>query len=234
MVAKSATVGIAILVIGLLIGVYAVYTPVSSMSTVSSTFLSTSLRVDPNDYESQNQVLGQGQTVTYQISIQNQTIFQLAIMNQSQYYTFYGCAPWCRAGNITGPPGAAVGPIVEQNLTSLANVTVTPSASVSNTFTAPSNGTYYFIFDNTVGPSYTTYIGQNASGFTTGQFSLTGNAQQKTNSVNWTILGAGVVLLLVGGAIATVAWDTKPKRKTPPVATTSVPPVPPTSPAPSM
>lgn len=225
MVAKAATVGLVILVVGLVVGFYGAYTPVSAQTPTTVSLISTSLKIAPNDYQSRNSQLAKGETVNYQISIQNQTIFQLTIMNQSQYYTFYGCAPFCRvAANITG-----VGPVTEQNLTSFVNVTVTPSSPVSASFTAPANGTYYFIFDNAVGTSYATYIGQNASGFTTGSFSLTASLTEATSAVNWNLVGAGVVLLIVGGAIATAMWGSgKPKRKTP-MTTGTVPPVPPTT-----
>ena len=233
MVAKAAVVGIVILVIGLLVGIYGVYTPVSAQKQQSYTLLSTSVRVDPNDYAAQNVLLAQGQVINYQISIQNQTTFQLTIMNQSQYYTFYGCAPFCRSGNITGPPGGPpVGYVPEQNLTSFVNATVTPSAAVANSFTAPANGTYYFIFDNSVGPSYATYIGQNASGFTTGSFSLTTTGLVTTNVVNWNFVGAGIALLIVGGAIATATWGSSRPKPKPSMTTSTVPAT--TQPPPTM
>ena len=237
MVAKAATVGLVVLVIGLIVGIYGAYTPVSAQSQVSSTLLNTALSVDANDYHSQNAVLGNGETVGIQVSIVNTTIFGFYVMNQTQYYTFYGCAPFCH----TAPNGSAVGFIPPQGLTSEVNVTVTPTTPYSASFTAPSNGTYYFIFDNSVGPSWSTYYNQNASLVacntpnpfscnTVGSFKLTGNVVGTNYSVNWAIVGAGAALLIVGGAIATVAWESKPRRKTPPVTTTAVPPTAPASP----
>ncbi|MGI0079780.1 MAG: hypothetical protein ACRECH_09150 [Nitrososphaerales archaeon] len=232
MVAKTATVGIVILLIGLIIGVYAVYTPVSTTGSVSSTLLNTSLKIDANDYESHNTPLSQGQAVSITVSITNQTIFNFYVMNQSQYYTFYSCAPLCH----TAPNGSVAGPISPpSNLAAQVNVTVTPTSSYSSSFTAPASGTYYFVFDNTVGPSWATYYNQNASSVvcntpkpflcnTVGSFKLVGNVPQTNYSVNWAILGAGIVLLIVGGAIATAGWGTKPRRKTPPITTTAVPP----------
>ncbi len=238
MVAKAAIVGLVILVVGLIVGVYGVYAPISGQKQVSYSLLNTQIGIDANDYASKNTVLGKGQTINVQASIANTTVFALFVMNQSQYYTFYGCAPFCRQGNVSG-----VGVIGPQNLTAQVNVTtITTSSSYNANFTAPVNGTYYFVLDNTVGPSYATYLGQNASVVacnTPNPFKcntlvtliLTGYTNQTTYSVNWLIVGAGVGLLIIGGAIATAMWGSgKPKPK-PSVTAGTVPPVTPTTPA---
>jgi hypothetical protein len=228
MVARIATVGLVILVVGLLLGVYAAYTPVSTSKVTSFSLLNTSLKVDPNDYESQNVQLNKSQTVNIQtVSINNQTIFYFYIMNQSEYYNFYGCAPFCRGapnGSAAFTSGAGTTSVP---LATFTNVTVTPSNPYSNhNFTAPTNGTYYFIFDNTEGPSYSTYANQNATGNTLGQFTLLGYGPVTTHAVNSIFLYSGVALLIIGGAIATAMWSAgRARPKGPPsMATTATPP----------
>ena len=210
MVARLATVGLVILVVGLLLGVYAAYAPASSQKATSFSLLNTSLKVDPNDYESQNVQLNKSQTVEIQtLSIQNQTIFNFYIMNQSEYYNFYGCAPFCHTApsgtnaSANGAPNSTMPLATELNVTG-----ITPSNPYSNhNFTAPTNGTYYFIFDNTIGPSYNTYLYQNATGNTIGQFTLLAYGPVTTHAVNSAFLYSGVALLIIGGAIATAMWD---------------------------
>jgi hypothetical protein len=226
MASSGVAVGLAILVVGLIIGAYGAHTPVSASSQTSFTLLNTSLKVDPNDYESQNVQLHQGQVVNVEnVSIDNQTLFNFYIMNQSEYYNFYGCAPWCHGA----PPGTNASTNGAGNtsvpLATFLNVTVSPSAPYKDhNFTAPANGTYYFIFDNTEGPSYTTYLYQNATGNTIGQFTLLGYGPSTTHSVNSVFVYSGAALLIIGGAIATALWSSGKTRAKPYGGTTTTPP----------
>ena len=218
MASKVALVGLVILVVGLIVGVYGAAYPSSASSQQPYSILNTSLHIDPNDYQSQNLNMTAGETINLALMITNQTIFQFYIMNQSQYYTYYGCAPFCHTGNVSG-----VGVVTNQNLTTQFNSsTITPNQNYTHQFTAPSTGVYYFIFDNTVGPSWATYYGQNSPGFTDGSFSIVGTQSVTKSSINWVPLGAGIALLIIGGAIATAMWETKPaKPSAAPVAPTT-------------
>jgi hypothetical protein len=185
--------------------------PVASSAQQPFQLLDTSIRVDPNGYASQNLAMTKGETVQVSLRIDNQTMFTFDIMNQGQYYVYYGCAPLC-AQPMLGGNGTYNQQAGEATPT-LLNVTVSPSASYQGSFTAPSDGTYYFVFDNSIGPSVSTYVNQNASGFTTGHFTLMSSQTVTTYAVNWTLVGVGVVLLLAGGAVATVTWEAKSKAK---------------------
>lgn len=240
MVSRIAYVGLVILVVGLLLGVYAAYSPVFSTKTTSYSLLSTSLKIDPNDYESQNVPLNQSQTIDIQtVSVTNQTLVFFYIMNQSEYYNWYGCAPWCEAApaNSTAAINAgnnATTPLASTPLATFINQTVTPSSPYSNlNFTAPTAGTYYFVFDNSRGPNYASYAAQNVTGNTIGQFNIIGYGPVTTHAVNSTFLYAGVALLVIGGAIATATWDMGRRPRAPPPRTTTTTTAPPSTPAPS-
>jgi hypothetical protein len=227
MVSTAAYAGLAILVIGLAVGAYGAVTPVTTTSMGSRTLVTLALNIDPNDYQSANYNLTSGQTVSVYTSIKNNTVFNLDIMDRSQYYTYYGCAPYCHsAANIS----AGVGTVPPQNLTVISNITVTPSSPYSGSFTAPASGVYYFVFDNTVGQNWGTYVGQNASGFTQGNFTLSQQIPLKSYAANLTVVGIGAVLLIVGGAIATAMWGGPSAAKKPPVKPAAPSPSPPSSP----
>jgi hypothetical protein len=206
MASAGAVAGIIILIIGLIVGVYAVIYP------VHQSVLSQTLSIDGNDYQSANFNLTSGERAYIQVSISNNTIFTFDIMNRTQYYNFYTvCAPYCHTGlnivgcscNVTSNPLTAV-----ESKPTLENMTVTSSSPITIDFTAPSSGTYYFVFDNTIGPNYSCYISTclgslvspQATYATVGSFSLSGYA------INWNFLGVGIVLLIIGGLIATVFW----------------------------
>lgn len=218
MASAGAIAGIVILVIGLILGVYAVIYP------THPAVLSQTLSVDGNDYQSANLNLTSGERAYIHVSISNETIFTFDIMNRTQYYNFYNvCAPFCHTGmnivgcgcNVTSNPLTAV-----ESVVTLANVTVTPSSSATIDFTAPSTGTYYFVYDNTIGPNYSCYIATCLGGLvspqatypTVGTFSINGYA------INWTFLGAGIALLVIGGLIATVLWSSRRRTLPPPTS----------------
>lgn len=235
MVSKIAIVGLAILVVGIIVGFVGAYVPSSATSSTSSTLLNTTFAVDANDYQSKNLNLTSGEQMNVQVSILNNTIFQVEILNASQYGAgsssgLYGCLPFCRAA----PNGSVVGYVPEQNITALKNVTVTSSSPQSFSFVAPSSGTFYLVLDNSVGPSYTTYLDQNASlvacntpnpfhCLTVGNLTIT--YYPTISSINWVFVAPGIALLLVGGAIATAAWDSgsRAAREPSPTSTTTGP-----------
>ncbi len=211
MASKTALVGVLILVLGLVVGLAGAVTPVASTSQQAYSLQDTSIRVDPNGYASQNLVMTKGEAVQVSLSIDNQTMFTFDIMNQKQYYAYWACAPLC-AQPLLGGNGTYYQQAGQANPTFL-NATVSPSAPYTASFTAPADGTYYFVFDNSIGPSWDTYVNQSASGFTTGHFTLTASQQITTYAVNWTLVGIGAVILLVGGAIATATWESRAKPK---------------------
>lgn len=231
MVAKLALIGLVILVVGLIVGIYGVYTPVSAQTQSTVTLLNVQASVDANDYQSKNVVLNQGETVNYQASIANTTVFYLYVMNQAQYYNYYGCAPFCYQpllggnGNFWQQAGESQGALVNIS-------TLTPSSPSSGSFTAPSDGTYYFVLDNSIGPNLATYIGSNASNVVCGtsnpfacntvvNLQITTQGTVTTHSANWAVVGIGIALLIIGGAIGTAMWTQPTKPSKPATAPTS-------------
>lgn len=234
MVSKIALVGLVILVIGAILGAYGAVTPAKGTTTQSTYLLSPSLvNVEPNGYSSRDVPLNAGQQVSYAFNLENSTIFDFYVMTQPQYYSWYSCAPFCfgpivnnasqggmggsgpwwqQAGLSSGSQGVAY----EVN-----DSTATPrSGNITGTFTAPSNtqsgSLFYFVFDNSIGgPSYSNYLfndttgGQNGVSHAVGYFSLATNASVATSSVNWVFVISGVVVLIIGGAIGTIFWDTR-------------------------
>jgi hypothetical protein len=209
MVSSKVILGLAIIGIGTIIGFLGAATPVKTISTQKVGLVNTPISVAANDYATQSLEMTKGETVSVSLSIVNQTIFTFDIFNQSQYYIYYDCAPTC-AQPLVGGNGSFAQQAGESSPYQL-NVTITPSTPYSGEFTAPSNGTYYFFFDNTIGPNWTSYINQDASGQTDGRFSLSNITVANVSSVNWGILGIGSSLTLVGGIASTVLWDSKSK-----------------------
>jgi len=207
MASRIAVVGLAILVLGAMTGLVGVALPTASTSQKLVALISTGVTVDPNDYATQSLVMTRGQTVQIALDIDNQTIFTFDVMNQTQYDVWYNCAPRCHqpllGGNDTYYQQAN-----EVTPTQL-NVTVSPAAPFTASFEAPSNATYYFVLDNSVGPTWATYLNQNASGSTMGQLTLTSTQAVTDYAVNWTFIGLGAVVILAGGTIAT--WWPRPK-----------------------
>jgi hypothetical protein len=200
-------IGIAILIVGSIIGFFGAATPSASAFQQSVSLVNTPLNIAPNDYAAQSLQMTMGETIQITLSIDNQTLFTFDIMNQSQFYIYNNCAPKC-AQPMLGGSGSyylQAGEVTPSQL----NVTVSPSAPYSGSFTAPFNGTYYFVFDNSIGPSWSAYLGQNATGHVAGEFSLSSTQLVTTYSIDWSFVGIGAGITLVGGAIATIMWFPK-------------------------
>lgn len=201
MSSRITVVGLAILVVGAIIGIVGVSRPLTSVSLQPVTLVNAALVVDPNDYASQSLVMTAGQSVQVALRISNQTIFTFDIMNQRQYDVWYNCAPRCHQP-LLGGSGTYYQQANETD-PSLVNATVTPSAPYMAPFTAPSNATYYFVLDNSIGSTWSSYLNQDASGSTMAQLTLTSTQAVTEYEANWLFVGLGVVVILVGGAIAT-------------------------------
>ena len=212
MFAKAAYVGFILLSIGLAIGIFGAITPISAQAQQSATLVNTPIGVDPNDYATQNLQMTKGQTVGVYLSIENQSlIFSFDIMNQTQYYIWYGCAPQCYQPMLGGT--GSYNEQAKETNPYLVNVTITPTSPYKGSFTAPANGTYYFVFDNSIGSSWSTYVNHDASGYAVGKFGLVQEENVSSHSVNWIPLGAGSILMLAGGAIPALFWKDSPQRR---------------------
>jgi len=207
MPSRVATFGLLILVAGFVTAAVGAATPAASATKQPVTLVSTPVIVGPNDYASQSLALSAGQPLHVGLSIDNMTIFTFDIMNQTQYAVWYGCAPRCHQP-LLGGTGTFYQQAKERTPT-LLNATVSPSAPLSAQFTAPSNATYYFVLDSSVGPTWSAYLGQNASGYTTGNLTLTTVLWVTGYAVNWPLVGLGSVVTLAGGAVAT--WWPRPR-----------------------
>jgi len=209
---KIVYLGLGLLVVGLLVGISGAINPVSNFSQQVITLVKTPIGVDPNDYATQNLQMVKGQTVDVDMSIDNQSVmFSFDIMNQTQYYIWYGCAPECHQPLLGG--NGTYYERANESIPYIVNETVTPSSPYNASFTAPSNGTYYFVFDNSLGSSWSTYVNHNASGYTVGVFDLIEPRQVGAYSANWPLLGVGSTIMLAGGAVSTIFWESKPSRK---------------------
>lgn len=211
MVSTSIFIGLGLLALGAAIGFFGAATPIASASQQTIPLINTVIVVAPNDYSTQSLQLAKGETVQLSLSIENQTIFTFDIMNQSQFYIYNNCAPKC-VQPFLGGTGSYYQQAGEAE-PSQVNVSISPLSPYSKQFTAPANGTYYFVFDNSIGPSWSSYSDQNASGATVGQFSLSSIRAVTTSSVNWAMVGLGAVVTISGGGAASASWGTRPKMK---------------------
>ena len=209
MSSRIAGAGLVILLVGVAIGVIGVATPLASASQQPATLFKASITVDPNDYATQSLMMMAGQTVQVALRIDNQTIFTFDIMNQTQYDIWYNCAPRCHQPLLSG--NGTYYQQANERTPTLLNATVSPSSPYFAQFAAPSNATYYFVLDNSVGPVWMNYLNQDASGSTIGQLTLTSMQAVTDYAINWLYVGFGCVVILVGGAIMT--WLPHPRRK---------------------
>jgi len=196
------------MIVGVALGIIGVARPLTSVLQQPVTLVDAAITVDPNDYATQSLMMTTGQTIQVALRIDNQTIFTFDIMNQTQYDVWYNCAPRCHQP-LLGGHGAYYQQANERTPT-LVNATVSPSSPYLAQFAAPSNATYYFVLDNSIGPAWANYLNQDASNSTIGQLTLTSMQAVTDYAVNWSFIGLGAVVILAGGAIAT--WWPRPER----------------------
>jgi hypothetical protein len=200
-----------LIVVGLAIGLYGASKPTASQVTESNdVLLKTVIAIDPNDYATQNLLMIKGQSVNFTLDLDNDTIFTFDVMNQSQYYIYYGCAPRC-AQPLLGGNGSYY---QQEGETTpyFVNATVSGFTPYVGKFTAPANGTYYFVFDNSIGENWAQYLGHNATGSTVGNFTMATVATGNSYSLNWSEVGPGIGVMIVGGAVPLFLW--RPKKLT--------------------
>ncbi len=207
------TIALAILAIGIIVGIIAALSPIGSFSPQHSGFISP-FNVDPNDYKTEPLQMAKGESVAFMVQLDNATIFRFYIMNSTQLTVYEKCAPKCMQPLVGGS-----GPYYKQyGLTKAPlylNVTVTEASPFSDSFTAPSTGAYYFVFDNSEGRSFATYLGQNATGFTAGTLTVNTFEIASTFVANWRLAFLAVGEVLVGGTLATLLWEPKIKKSKP-------------------
>jgi hypothetical protein len=209
-------VGVVVLLIGLGIWAFAVYSPVPTQTTTTTTtdavIPSTSRNIDANGIWSFGMNLQKGSTVTGTATIQSINasagpVF-FYVMNESLFIDWGGCAP-------CGEPSSAMGSL---QAGSFQNSTVSSSGTYTFTYTPPSTGAYYAVFDDE-------YYGQSA------QASLSANAVVPTAvTTNAPYLGGylpitGAAITLIGLIIAGVGAIMVGKR--------AAPAAPPATPAPA-
>jgi hypothetical protein len=210
LLSKASYIGLVILMIGIAVGVVGALSPMSSFKQQPVTLINTPVSVDPNDYATQSLQMTQGQNLQIKVSISNQTDFFFYVMNQTQYYVWYGCAPQCHQPLLGGQ--GTFSEQANETTPDFVNATVTPAAPYNGTFTAPVNGTFYFVFDNSVGPSWGTYTNHNATGNAVANFLLSSVQPVKSYSVNWLLVGAGSAAMLLGGTVSTAFWIREKKN----------------------
>jgi len=201
-----AMIGLVILLIGAIIGFVGAVSPVSAVAQKPVTIYNNVLTIDPNDYQSHSVVLTKGQTINVTFYLDNQTIFFVYIMNQSQYYVFYNCAPTCHQPLLGG--NGTFWQQANESEPALVNMSVSPSSPFKYTFTAPANETYYIVLDNSIGPKWIDYLYSNGTS-ATGTLVITGFTKVTEQSTNWPLVVPGVIILLVGGVISTITWEGK-------------------------
>jgi hypothetical protein len=203
----------AIIGLGLILGLITVLNPIATYSQVHSGLI-TSFSVDPNDYKTEPLMMTKGETVDFTLQLDNTTVFRFYIMNSSQLGVFEHCAPKCLQ-----PLNGGKGPYYEQagftRPPLFLNITILNTAPRVDSFTAPTTGPYYFVFDNSEGPNYATYIAQNATGFTGGTFSISTYQIASAYAVNWPLAEVAIFEIIAGGVIATVIWHPKVRKLKP-------------------
>jgi hypothetical protein len=203
-------IGIVVICLGLVIGVLAAIKPITSSSQEHAQ-LSTPLDVDPNDYKTESLTMAKGETVSFSLQLDNQSIFRLYLMNSTQIPIFAKCAPKCMQP-LLGGTGSYYRQAGLTRPALILNVSVTEATPYAGNFTAPSSGIYYFVFDNSVGPVWQDYLSQNATGSATGNFRTSVFETTEAYSLNWqwVLLGAGE--MAIGGVVASVFWQSRVRQ----------------------
>jgi hypothetical protein len=202
-------IGVVILLLGLSIGLFAFYYPLSSTSTLNSTF-STPVSVDPNDFKSETLSMTKGEVVNYAMQLDNATSIWMYIMNSTQYSIFLKCAPKC-AQPLLGGKGTYYEQAGLSRPDYFLNVSISESKPYKSNFTAPTSGTFFFVFDNSIGGNWSSYLGQNATGFKFGTIKMTVFQIATTYAINWDLMIISVVEIILGGVVTTVLWTPRVK-----------------------
>lgn len=207
-------IALAILALGLMVGIIAALSPIGSFAQQHSGLISP-INVDPNDYKTESLQMIKGETVDFTVQLDNSTVFRFYIMNSTQLPLYEKCAPKCMqpllGGN--GEPYYRQDGLERPPL--FLNVTVTASSPLSDSFIAPSPGTYYFVFDNSEGPNYASYLGQNATGFTAGTLTISTYQVASSYAINWRVAIIAIGEILAGGILATVLIDPRMRKLKP-------------------
>jgi len=197
---------------GLAIGLIASYAPVASYSQLSSTF-TTPVSAGPNNYEALHLSMTKGEIASYDAVLDNKSAVRLYIFNTTQLALFDKCAPKC-VQPLLGGTGAYYQQAGLSRPDLFLNISVSETKPYSGNFSAPSTGVYYFVFDNSVGGSMSSYLAQNATSFETGSLRMTVFQVAAVYSINWDLVLIGVAEMVFGGVLATVFWQPRlPKIK---------------------
>ena len=205
-------VGVEILVIGLGIWALAAYTPVpTSTSTATSTaniVPSTNRNIDANGDWSHGVNLQAGEVVTGTASIASfnpsagPAFFYF--LNESVFIDWGGCAPCAE-------PSSAVGHLATG---SFSNYTMPASGTYSFSYTAPSTGAYYLVFDNEA-------YGQSAQATLSAngvyQSAMTTNSPYVSGYLP--LIGAAIAVIGIIVAAMSVVMQGKPKTQSSPSPT---------------
>jgi hypothetical protein len=209
--------GVVVLLIGLAIWAFVAFSPVPTQTTTTTTtdaaIPSTNRNIDANGIWSFGMNLQQGGTVTGTATIQSFNSSAgpafFYIMNESLFIDWGGCAP-------CGEPSSAMGHL---QAGTLQNGTIPSSGTYTFTYTPPSTGAYYAVFDD---ESY----GQSA------QASLSANAVVSSPvTTNAPYLGGylgvtGAAIALIGLIIAAVGAIMAGKQMAAPAPTPAPAPAP--------
>ena len=141
-----AVVGVVVLLIGLGVWAFAAYSPVPSSTTTTTSTANvvptTNRNIDPNGDWSHGVSLQAGEVVTGTATIQSFNASAgpafFYFMNESIFIDWGGCAPCTE-------PSSAVGHLATG---ALHNATISSSGTYSFSYTVPSTGAYYLVFDN--------------------------------------------------------------------------------------
>lgn len=144
-----------------------------------------------------------GEVVNFAAVLDNKSAIWLYIMNSSQYSVFTRCAPKC-IQPLLGGHGSYYQQAGQTKPDYFLNTSLSIAKSYGENFTAPTSGTFYFVFDNSLGGTSTNYQFQNATGFEVGSIRMTVFAVATSYSPNWELALVGIAQILVGGVTATV------------------------------
>ncbi len=154
-----------------------------------------------------------GEIASFNAVLDNKTAIRLYIFNSSQLALFDKCAPRC-IQPLLGGTGSYYQQAGLSRPDLFLNTSVSETKPFSGNFSAPTSGTFYFVFDNSVGGNWSNYVAQNATGFATGSIRTSVFQVEATYVINWELVIIGVAEMILGGVLATLFWQPKvPKIK---------------------